>query len=138
MLMKAVKVTEVKNGGWHWFFGRKDLGDIEGKYLFFSSNFDKLKEVALHCLTQFPDNFWEAKISIEPGDGGEHVLCVYAEQNEMQDKMVKVAEKFDVKIPKRRDGSIGRFWKSDAETLAGNYYCKTHRKYHTIDKGCEV
>src|SRR3989339_149278 len=110
--MKAIKIAEIEKGGWHWFFSRKDLDNIEGKYLFFSSNFAKLKEVALHCLTQFSDNFWEAKISSEPGNGGEHVLCVYAEQNEMQDDVVKVAEKFGVKIPKRRDGSIGRFWKT--------------------------
>jgi len=133
-----VRVVEIERGGWHWFFGRKYLGNIEDKYLFFSSDFDKLKDVALHGLTQFPDNFWEAKISIESRNGGEHVLCVYAEQNKIQDEMVKVAEKFNVEIPKRRDGGIGRFWKTDAETLAGVYYCKNHREYHTIGKGCEV
>lgn len=130
------EVMEINDEFWHWFFNKQKKIPIKGKYLFFSPSTQKLREVALYCIKAFSEKIWQAKFSIEPNESGDCVLCVYTEQNDMQDTMIEVANKFDVRIPIRRDGSVGNFWKTNKDTLSGIYYCKTHKEYHTLGENC--
>jgi hypothetical protein len=89
---------------------RKDERFITGKYLFFSPNRERLLAIATdeieHC------GFRLAKVS-KAAIGGEHVLCLC---NNDESRKHELASKYrnvsDLKY---------RYWKSDADTLAGKY-----------------
>jgi len=123
------KVFEFDMPGWHCFASKKffksiyekrktnstnnpdDLG-ITGKYLFFNSNPDILKKVAREEIAN--NGFDIAKIATELlGTQTEYVLCLYYKDDSRKDELAKKYQE--------KNGIKYRYWKSDEDTLKGNY-----------------
>jgi hypothetical protein len=83
---------------------------ITGKYLFFSSDRKKLLAVARDEIEH--NEFRLAKVS-KKAIGGEHVLCLYYSDDSRKNEL---AERYR-NLPELKY----RYWKSDADTMAGKY-----------------
>ena len=81
-----------------------------GKYLFFSSDKKTLIKLAKKILVKY--DLPDAKISTTPGSGSDYVLCVYDLSPRLKYELKQYADEKKVKY---------RYWKSDADTLAGKY-----------------
>ena len=100
------------DGYWVWV-RPKERGShhVSGKYLFFSKDTEKLKEIALAEIRTH--GFHQAKYNTEPLVGQtESVLCLYYSDESRQHEVAKRARAYGVKY---------RYWKSDADTAAGRY-----------------
>jgi len=84
-------------------------GNLEGKYLFFSSDRDKLLNIAKYEISIH--GFDIAKVSVNP-NSNEYVLCLYWMNNERKFELATRYKNSDVKY---------RYWKSNADTRAGKY-----------------
>jgi len=120
-------------GYWVWLFNEeKPDYKITGKYLFFSSDKDKLIEIATNEIEKH--GFHEAKVNMNLLEGQtEHVLCLYYKDNSRKHEL---AER-----NKEEYGVEYRFWKSDEATLRGQYspeflerLSKSDRQYFTEPK----
>jgi len=104
------------DGYWEWF-DRSDIVTvpykITGKYLFFSLNRDLLIEITINELEN--GGFHRAKThmaSVTP-PSGEYVLCLYYKDDSRKHELAnKYGNRSELKY---------RYWKSDADTLAGKY-----------------
>ena len=105
---------------------------ITGKYLFFSSDIDKLIEIAINEIEKH--GFHRAKVNMSLLKGQtEHVLCLYYKDD---------SRKYE--LAERNKGEYGvkyRYWKSDIATLRGHYskeflekLSKSNRRYFTTRK----
>lgn len=106
-------VLSFSDGYWEWFI-HKDKPDykITGKYLFFCEDREALRKIAIEELES--NNFHHAKVNMEGRKKGtDYVLCLYykddSRKSELADKYKGQAE---IKY---------RYWKSDEDTLKGNY-----------------
>lgn len=86
------------------------MGDLAGKYLFFSENQEDLKEIAKREITKH--GFEIAKVSTMP-NGNDYVLCLYWQSDSRK------YELFD--RYKAWKGIKYRWWKTNADTRAGKY-----------------
>ena len=98
---------------WIWLLSEKKPNyNIIGKYLFFSSNKDKLIEIATNEIEKH--EFHKAKVNNNLLEGQtEHVLCLYYKDNSRKHELAK--------RNKQEYGVKYRYWKSDEATLKGNY-----------------
>lgn len=121
------------DGYWIWLFSEeKPNYEITGKYLFFSSDKDKLIEIASNEIEKH--GFHEAKVNKNLLKGQtEHVLCLYYKDNS---RKLELAER-----NKQEYGVKYRYWKSDEATLRGQYskeflekLSKSNRQYFAKDK----
>ena len=121
------------DGYWLWLFSEeKPKYEITGKYLFFSSDKDKLIEIASKEIEKH--RFHEAKVNNNLLKGQtEHVLCLYYKDDS---RKLELAER-----NKQEYGVKYRYWKSDDATLSGQYskeflekLSKADRRYFTEDK----
>ena len=121
------------NGYWIWLVSEeKPNYEITGKYLFFSSDQDKLIEIATNEIEKH--RFHRAKVNMRLLKGQtEHVLCLYYEDDSRKHEL---AER-----NKKEYGVKYRYWKSDEATLSGQYskeflekLSKSDRRYFTRDK----
>ena len=121
------------NGYWILLLGEeKPNYEITGKYLFFSSDKDKLINIAINEIEKH--GFHRAKVNTSLLKGQtEHVLCLYFEDDS---RKYELAER-----NKREYGAKYRYWKSDEATLRGQYskeflekLVKSDRRYFTKDK----
>ncbi len=101
------------DGYWIWLFSEeKPNYEITGKYLFFSSDKDKLIGIAANEIEKH--GFHEAKVNMNLIEGQtEHVLCLYYKDESRKNEL---AER-----NKREYGTKYRYWKSDIATLKGQY-----------------
>ena len=106
-----MKVETIFDGFWLWFRGReRPPYKITGKYLFFSEDFDLLKNIAIEEIRA--NGFHVAKINTRLlGKNTEHVLCLYYEDDSRRHEL---AEKYQGMVKYR-------YWKSDKDTLEGKY-----------------
>lgn len=117
MDIKPIRVSKTvlsfADGYWEWFM-HKDKPNYKttGKYLFFCEDREILKKIAIE---EIEDNgFHHAKVNIEgKKQGTDYVLCLYY-KNDSRKK--ELAEKY-----KDRPEVKYRSWKSDENTLKGNY-----------------
>lgn len=121
------------DGYWIWLFSEdKPKYEITGKYLFFSSDKDKLIEIATNEIEKH--GFHRAKVNMSLLKGQtEHVLCLYYKDDS---RKYELAER-----NKREYGVKYRYWKSDIATLRGQYskeflekLSKSDRQYSTTRK----
>jgi hypothetical protein len=101
------------DGYWNWFFGSNEPEyQITGKYLFFSTNKDKLIMIAMNEIKNH--NFYEAKVNEELLDGQiEYVLCLYYKDDSRKYELAnRNRDEYKEKY---------RYWKSDEATLRGEY-----------------
>ena len=102
------------NGYWQWIQSPKNYDyDITGKYLFFSEDKQRLMNIAMEEIKHH--DFHIAKVNSElVGNNKEHVLCLYYKDNSRKDELAdRVKKQYpDVKY---------RYWKSDEQTLSGQY-----------------
>jgi len=121
------------DGYWIWLFGEeKPDYEITGKYLFFSSDKDKLIGIATNEIEKH--GFHEAKVNNSLLKGQtEHVLCLYYENDSRKQEL---AER-----NKQEYGAKYRYWKSDIATLRGQYskeflekLSNSERKRFTLSK----
>jgi len=105
---------------WLWLISEeKPYYKITGKYLFFSSDKDKLIEIATNEIEKH--GFHEAKVNNSLLKGQtEHVLCLYYKDDSRKHEL---AER-----NKREYGVKYRYWKSDKDTLKGKYSKEFLRK----------
>jgi len=118
------------DGFWLWLIGEKKPNyQIIGKYLFFSSDEDKLIEIATNEIEKH--GFHEAKVNMNLLKGQtEHVLCLYYKDDSRKYELAeRNREEYGVKY---------RYWKSDEATLRGQYskeflekLSKSDRRYFT-------
>jgi hypothetical protein len=109
----STNVVSFNDGYWQWFFRiqRPDY-QITGKYLFFSTDREKLVKIAIEELEN--NGFHEAKINMEGKKfGREYVLCLYYKDNSRKHELAK---KYS-----NASGIKYRYWKSDIDTLSGKY-----------------
>lgn len=101
------------NGYWIWLASEeKPNYEITGKYLFFSSDQDKLIKIATNEIEKH--GFHRAKVNKNLLEGQtEHVLCLYYEDDSRKHEL---AER-----NKKEYGVKYRYWKSDEATLRGQY-----------------
>lgn len=121
------------NGYWIWLSGdQKSSYDITGKYLFFSSDKDKLIEIARNEIEKH--GFHRAKVNMNLLKGQtEHVLCLYYKDDSRKHELAERNNReYKVKY---------RYWKSDLDTLKGKYskeflekLDQTDRQYFTQSK----
>lgn len=121
------------DGYWIWLFSEeKPNYEIAGKYLFFSSDKDKLIEIATNELEKH--GFHEAKVNMNLLEGQtEHVLCLYYRDDSRKYELAeRNKEEYGVKY---------RYWKSDEATLKGQYskeflekLSKSNKRYFTKPK----
>lgn len=100
-------------GYWIWLFSEKKPNyDISGKYLFFSSDKDKLIGIATNEIENH--EFHKAKVNSNLLEGQtEHVLCLYYKDDSRKHELAeRNKQEYDVKY---------RYWKSDEATLKGQY-----------------
>ena len=119
-----MKGTEIKESyHWHWIVNHDcpqekfDILKLEiekefhgniGKYLFFSTDREALKELGKKILTE--NDLHHGKVSARLRDGyTEYVLCVY----DAGPNLLKEMEQYESKEFKYR------YWKSDEQTLKG-------------------
>ena len=98
---------------WEWFL-HKDKPNyiITGKYLFFCENRKVLKKIAIKEIES--NGFNHAKVNIEgKKHGTDYILCLYYKDNSRKEEL---AEKY-----KDQSKIKYRYWKSDEDTLKGNY-----------------
>ena len=121
------------DGYWIWLISdEKPNYEITGKYLFFSSDKDKLIEIATNEIEKH--GFHRAKVNKNLLESQtEHVLCLYSKDDS---RKYELAER-----NKREYGVKYRYWKSDEATLGGQYskeflekLSKSDRRYFTKDK----
>lgn len=100
------------DGYWIWLRSkRKPPYLITGKCLFFSEDPARLEEIALAKIQGH--GFHHAKYNpVPPGDARESVLCLYYHDD---------SRKYELAKRGRAYGAKYRYWKSDADTLAGHY-----------------
>jgi hypothetical protein len=94
--------------GWEWFATGEPDYAITGKYLFFSSSRATLVRIA--CVELSLHGFHCAKISLDAAR--DYVLCLYYKDDKRKMELRDRYAQTDVKY---------RYWKSDADTLAGKY-----------------
>lgn len=101
------------DGYWIWLLSEKKPDyEITGKYLFFSSDKEKLIEIATNEIEKH--DFHKAKVNMNPLKGQtEHVLCLYFKDDSRKHEL---AER-----NKQEYGAKYRYWKSDEATLKGQY-----------------
>ena len=100
-------------GYWIWLFSeKKPIYDITGKYLFFSSDKEKLIEIATNEIENH--EFHKAKVNNNLLEGQtEHVLCLYYKDDSRKHELAeRNIQDYGVKY---------RYWKSDEATLKGQY-----------------
>ncbi len=100
-------------GFWIWIFSEKKPNyEITGKYLFFSSDKDKLIEIATNEIDNH--DFHKAKVNSILLEGQtEHVLCLYYKDDSRKHELAeRNRQEYGVKY---------RYWKSDKATLKGQY-----------------
>lgn len=128
---QAMKITF--DGYWIWLFSEeKPNYEITGKYLFFSSDKDRLIEIATNEIEKH--GFHEAKVNMNLLKGQtEHVLCLYYKDDSRKHEL---AER-----NKKEYGVKYRYWKSDEATVRGKYskeflekLNKSDRRYFTKPK----
>ncbi len=116
------------DGYWIWVLSeQKPNYNITGKYLFFSSDKEKLLEIASNEIEKH--GFHEAKVNNSLlGNRTEHVLCLYYKDDS---RKYELAER-----NKQEYGVKYRYWKSNEATLRGEYskefldgLGKTEREY---------
>lgn len=121
------------DGYWLWLISEEEPNyEIIGKYLFFSSDRDKLIEIAINEIEKH--GFHQAKVNMNLLKGQtEHVLCLYYKDDS---RKFELAER-----NKREYGTKYRYWKSDEATLRGQYskeflekLSKSDRRYFTKAK----
>ena len=101
------------DGYWIWLLSEgKPNSQITGKYLFFSSDKDKLIEIATNEIEKH--GFHRAKVNMNLLKGQtEHVLCLYYKDDSRKTELAeRNRREYDVKY---------RYWKSDEATLRGLY-----------------
>lgn len=100
------------DGYWVWVRSMQNPGSpVSGKYLFFSEDSDRLREIALAEIRGH--GFHLAKYNLTPvGSNTERVLCLYYEDDSRKSELAGRAREYGVKY---------RYWKSDVETLRGQY-----------------
>lgn len=111
---------------WIWLFSEeKPNYKITGKYLFFSSNKDKLIEIASNEIEKH--GFHRAKVNMCLLKGQtEYVLCLYYEDDSRKHELAERNEKeYRVKY---------RYWKSDEATLKGQYSKEFLEKLNKTDR----
>lgn len=98
---------------WIWLSSeKKPKYEISGKYLFFSSDKEKLIEIAANEIEKH--EFHRAKVNMNLLEGQtEHLLCLYYKDDSRKHEL---AER-----NKREYGVKYRYWKSDEATLKGQY-----------------
>lgn len=121
------------SGYWIWILSEeKPNYEIIGKYLFFSSDKDKLIEIATNEIENH--GFHRAKVNMNLLKGQtEHVLCLYYKDDSRKHELAeRNKEEYGVKY---------RYWKSDEATLRGEYseeflkkLSKSDRRYFTKPK----
>ena len=102
-----------ENTQWCYLYDKDmgiDIGDITGKYLFFSSDVKVLKLIARTEIREH--GFKMAKWSKE-ARGKDHVLCLYWTDDSRKHEL---AGRYKAMANVRY-----RYWKSDADTRAGKY-----------------
>jgi hypothetical protein len=100
------------DGYWVWVRSkRKTTRSDSGKYLFFSEDPSRLREIALAEIRGH--GFHTAKYNLTPvGAGTERVLCLFYEDDSRKSELADRAKEYRVKY---------RYWKSDFATLRGEY-----------------
>jgi len=100
------------DGYWIWLLSkRRPPYPIMGKYLFFSEDPNKLREIGLAEIREH--GFHKAKYNPTPLEGRtESVLCLYYRDDSRKYELAKRARRYQVKY---------RYWKSDEDTLKGRY-----------------
>ena len=100
---------------WEYFEkGNPNRCKITGKYLFFSLRREKLVKIAKSELRN--GDFRFAKIPLEGNNLGEdYVLCLYYKDDS---KKKILGDKYRKLV---KEGIKYRYWKSDEETLSGEY-----------------
>jgi len=114
------------NGYWIWLLGEeKPNYEITGKYLFFSSDKDKLIEIAINEIEKH--GFHRAKVNKRLLKGQtEHVLCLYYKDDTRKNELVE--------RNKQEYGAKYRYWKSDEATLKGQYSKEFLEKLNESDR----
>ncbi len=100
------------NGYWIWLLGEeKPNYEITGKYLFFSSDQDKLIEIATNDIEKH--GFHRAKVNKYLLKGQtEHVLCLYYRDDSRKNELAeRNREEYGVKY---------RYWKVTKQHCEGN------------------
>jgi hypothetical protein len=133
MHMVYYKVKKDSDGAWMWFRSQDDYDYIiTGKYLFFSSDYQKLIDIAINEIRNH--GFHKAKVNITLLEGQtDHVLCLYYKDDSRKDELAeRNNQEYKVKY---------RYWKSDEATLRGHYskefldkLNEPDKKYFTEDK----
>jgi len=116
----------VFDGYWLWLISEeKPNYEITGKYLFFSSDKDKLIEIATNEIEKH--GFHRAKVNMNLLKGQtEHVLCLYYKDDSRKHELAdRNREEYGVKY---------RYWKSDEATLKGQYSKEFLEKLSKSDK----
>jgi hypothetical protein len=119
-----MKIQTSDQGPWMYYFAPgaidprsfqidRTRGEIRGKYLFFSPDPSVLESIARHEI-QF-NEFQVAKISTKTS-GKDYVLCLYwandSRKHDLANRYRAILE---------HNGLKYRYWKSDADTVAGVY-----------------
>lgn len=104
---------------------RKPNYKITGKYLFFSSDRDKLIEIAINEIEKH--EFHRAKVNTSLLKGQtEHVLCLYYQDD---------SRKYELAERNKREYRVKyRYWKSDEATMRGQYSKKFLEKLSEADR----
>ena len=85
---------------------------ITGKYLFFCEDREVLKKIAIEEIEN--NGFHHAKVNVEgQKQGTDYVLCLYYEDD---GRKKELAEKYKDQLKVKF-----RYWKSDENTLKGDY-----------------
>lgn len=108
---KGMKI--LYDGYWNWIIGDKEPDyKIIGKYLFFSSDKEKLIQIAKNEIENH--DFHKAKVNEELIEGQfEHVLCLYYKDDSRKQELAeRNRDEYQEKY---------RYWKSDEATLRGEY-----------------
>jgi len=115
--MTSMDETDVEirfDGYWYWISSPTNCDyEITGKYLFFSPNQERLIEIAANEILH--NGFHKAKVNSRLiGSNTEYVLCLYYKDDSRKHELAARARKDypDVKY---------RYWKSDKDTLSGEY-----------------
>ena len=116
----------IYDGYWNWIIGDKEPSyQITGKYLFFSSDKEKLIQIAKNEIENH--DFYKAKVNEELLEGQfEHVLCLYYKDDSRKNEL---AERNRVEYKEKY-----RYWKSDEATLKGEYSSEFLNKLNKRNK----
>ncbi len=109
-VMDSIHQRQAKFGqGKVWVYFGDYKVHTEGKFLFFANDPDILKKIVLD---ELQNGFYVGKISVKPRNEM-YVLCLYDESDNRKHELFhKYGARTDVKY---------RWWKSNADTLAGKY-----------------